>query len=92
MTNNILSSSISNFIINNSLIFLGLGVMISGLIVGVTYEFDHEMQNAEMELKKTSYVGIISIMEFLMVSGYWTMIIGGILLSLFGYSLKEVLK
>ncbi|HSA76911.1 MAG TPA: hypothetical protein VLE02_05150 [Nitrosarchaeum sp.] len=82
----------SDFILDNAFIFLGLGVLVAGIILGFNYELDNEVQNAIIELKQTSYGGLVSMGTSLIVIGYWTMIIGGVLLSILGYSLKRLLK
>lgn len=81
-----------NFILDNAFILLGIGLMICGIMVGLSYELNEEAQNAKNELLKTDYMGMILIVDSLLVTGYWIMIVGGILLSILGYSLKVLLK
>ena len=82
----------SEFIIDNFFIFFGIIIFVVGVFLGLDYEFNDEVQNAEYELKQTSYRELVLIGESLMTLGYWVMIVGGILLSILGYSLKRLLK
>lgn len=82
----------SDFILDNIFIFLGIGVLMAGVIVALSYEFNEEAQTAKNELMETDYIGMITIIDSLIVSGYWVMIFGGLGLSILGYSLKVLLK
>ncbi len=82
----------SDFILDNGFIFLGLGVLIIGIIMCLNYELDNQVQTAVTELKQTSYRQLILLNTSFIIMGYWTMIVGGGLISVLGYSLKRLLK
>ena len=82
----------SDFVIDNGFLFLGLGVLIVGVFLGLDYGWNDEVQTAVIELKQTEYAYMITVGDNTMTYGYYVVIIAGIILSILGYSLKRLLK